>query len=350
MASKLRNMSSHKIIAVFLMIGSIQLAVTKPVKRGPPQVDTVEGGSPEAIPETGLAYDLYLRQVVEVLERDAGFKEKLEKANVSDITNGNIALHLEMVNHTVRTALDELKRREFARLQDLARLQMQVVGHKGMKNIEIPGHLDVRNPHSFEVEDLKNLIFKTTADLEELDKRRRKEFKEYEMEKEYEKKEHLSHLSEEERRQEESRLEELKKKHADHPKLNHPGSKDQFEEVWDKVDHLEDQQFNPKTFFYTHDLNGDMSWNVEEVDAVLQLELDKIYDSGKTDEDDPIEREEEMNRMREHIFNEMDTDKNWSISIEEFLHYTGKAGEKPEFEKDDGWKTVDEETAFTDEE
>lgn len=35
--------------------------------------------------QTGLAYDLYLRQVVEVLETDPGFREKLEKANVSDI-------------------------------------------------------------------------------------------------------------------------------------------------------------------------------------------------------------------------------------------------------------------------
>lgn len=42
------------------------------------------------------------------------------------------------------------------------------------------------------------------------------------MEKEFEKKEHLNQLSEEDKKKEEARLEELKKKHAEHPKLNHP--------------------------------------------------------------------------------------------------------------------------------
>ena len=34
---------------------------------------------------TGLQYDAYLRQVVEVLESDDDFRQKLETANVSDI-------------------------------------------------------------------------------------------------------------------------------------------------------------------------------------------------------------------------------------------------------------------------
>ncbi|CAL1527666.1 unnamed protein product [Lymnaea stagnalis] len=279
------------------------------------------------------------------------------------LNSGKIAMYLEMVNHTVRTTLDELKRREMARLQDLARLQMQGMsgtevimnamnrrGPGGMRNFEIPGHIDVRNPHSFEMKDLENLIKKTTSDLEELDKRRREEFKEYEMEKEFEQKEHLKVLSEEERKKEEARIEELKKKHAQHPKLNHPGSKDQFEEVWDKVDHLEDQEFNPKTFFYKHDINGDMEWSIEEVDAVLQLELDKVYDSKNSPtEDDPYERQEEMNRMREHVFLEMDKDRNMRISFQEFIDYTGSQGQNKEFQKDDGWKTIDEEPVFSEE-
>ena len=34
---------------------------------------------------TGLEYDMYLRQVVEVLESDDEFRKKLETANISDI-------------------------------------------------------------------------------------------------------------------------------------------------------------------------------------------------------------------------------------------------------------------------
>lgn len=37
------------------------------------------------------------------------------------------------------------------------------------------------------------------------------------------------------------------KKH--HEKVNHPGSKDQLEEVWKEEDHLEEEKFDPHTFF-----------------------------------------------------------------------------------------------------
>lgn len=38
-------------------------------------------------------------------------------------------------------------------------------------------HLDHGNPHTFEIEDLKRLIKKTTADLQAADKKREQEFK-----------------------------------------------------------------------------------------------------------------------------------------------------------------------------
>ncbi len=44
------------------------------------------------------------------------------------------------------------------------------------------------------------------------------------------------------------------------------------------------------------------------------------------------EREEEMERMREHVFRESDTDKNKLISFDEFLAET----KREEFEKDPG--------------
>jgi len=44
------------------------------------------------------------------------------------------------------------------------------------------------------------------------------------MMKEHERREHLKTLDEEDRKKEEEHYEELKKKHADHPKVNHPVS------------------------------------------------------------------------------------------------------------------------------
>ncbi len=47
--------------------------------------------------------------------------------------------------------------------------------------------------------------------------------------------------------------------------------------------------FDPRTFFNLHDLNGDGFWNAEELEALFQLELDKVYNETNPD-DDPRER------------------------------------------------------------
>lgn len=65
---------------------------------------------------------------------------------------------------------------------------------------------------------------KATKDLENYDKERHDEFKKYEMMKEHNRREHLKTLDEDGRRKEEEHYEELRKKHADHPKINHPVS------------------------------------------------------------------------------------------------------------------------------
>ena len=117
----------------------------------------------------------------------------------------------------------------------------------------MPGHIDVSN-HRFDVEYLKKLIKSTTNDLEEADKQRRDDFKKYEMEKKFEKEERLRHISDEEaRKKEEQRLAELEKKHKDHEKLKHPMTKDQLEEVWEEQDHMQPEDWDPKTFFAMHD-------------------------------------------------------------------------------------------------
>ena len=62
-----------------------------------------------------------------------------------------------------------------------------------------------------------------------------------------------------------------KKKH--HPKVNHPGSVDQLEEVWEDVDHLEADQFNPKSFFKLHDVNSDGLLDEGEIEAIMLKEV-----------------------------------------------------------------------------
>lgn len=184
-----------KLTIPLLVIGILQVCYA------PPVTQNKEKGKAE--PESDgledyMEYHRYLREVVNALESDPEFRQKLEKANEDDIRSGKIAHELEFVSHNVRTRLDEIKRTELERLRQLMEKKRQL---QESNDVEDPTHhhLDHANPHTFEIEDLKKLIAKTTEDLAEADKKRREEFKEYEMQKEFEKQQKLNSTTGEER-------------------------------------------------------------------------------------------------------------------------------------------------------
>lgn len=262
-------------------------------------------------PDTGLYYDEYLKQVIDVLETDNHFREKLQKADIEEIKSGRLSRELDLVSHHVRTKLDELKRQEVARLRMLIKAKLDSLQDTGIDHhalLKQFDHLNHLNPDKFESTDLDMLIKAATSDLEHYDKARHEEFKKYEMMKEHERREYLKTLTEEKRKEEESKFEEMKKKHGNHPKVNHPGSKDQLKEVWEETDGLDPNDFDPKTFFKLHDVNGDGFLDEQELEALFTKELEKVYDP-KNEEDDMVEMEEERLRMREHVMNEVDTNK-----------------------------------------
>ena len=168
------------------------------------------------------------------------------------------------------------------------------------------------------------------------------------MEKKFEKEMRLNAINDTaERKVVQEEMEKLEFKHRQHDKLKHPMTKDQLEEVWEEQDHMDPQDFDPRTFFAMHDLDGNGQWDENEVRILFKKELDKAYDPNAP-EDDMREREEEMERMREHVFKESDKDKNRMISYDEFLAET----QRDEYNKDEGWETLDEdeEDIFTEEE
>ncbi|XP_060705686.1 nucleobindin-2-like isoform X1 [Hemiscyllium ocellatum] len=300
--------------------------------------------------DTGLYYDRYLREVIDVLETDTHFREKLQTADVEDIKSGKLSTELDLVSHHIRTRLDELKRQEVSRLRMLIRAKMDAeqgenvqIDHLNLlKQIE---HLDPKNSHTFEARDLELLIRAATKDLENYDQAHHEEFKRYEMLKEHERREYLKTLDGEKRQMEEARFKELKLKHKEHPKVNVPGSRDQLKEVWEETDGLDPNEFDPKTFFKLHDTNSDGVLDEQELEALFTKELEKVYDP-KNEEDDMMEMEEERLRMREHVMNEVDTNKDRLVSLEEFLRST----EKKEFLQPEEWETLDETQIYTEEE
>ncbi|KAM3968623.1 nucleobindin 1 isoform 2-T2 [Aphomia sociella] len=293
--------------------------------------------------EEYMEYHRYLKEVVQALESDPDFRERLEKADVEDVRSGKIADQLDFVSHNVRTKLDEIKRRELERLRHLATKQFELDNNLDTHMGKVPTneHLDHANPHTFEVKDLKKLIMKTTADLEAADMQRKEEFKEYEMQKEFEKHQKLEGMDETQKKEynDKVKVEENAIKH--HQPLHHPGSKQQLEEVWEKQDHM-DQQFDPKVFFMMHDVDGNGAWDADEVKALFIKELDKLYGPGGPNKD-LHERAEEMERMREHVFKENDKNHDGLIDYHEFIMETQKAN----FNQDEGWKSLDENQIYT---
>ncbi|CAL1603816.1 unnamed protein product [Knipowitschia caucasica] len=328
-----------------MCLEAVPISIDKTKVKEPEQVET-----PPASVDTGLHYDRYLREVIDFLEKDQHFREKLHNTDMEDIKQGKLAKELDFVGHNVRTKLDELKRQEVNRLRTLIKAKQDIEGGNDMavdhqallKQFE---HLNHMNPHTFEVDDLDRLIKSATKDLENYDKERHEEFKQYEMMKEHDRLEHLKTLNDEERKKEEEHYEEMKKKHADHPKVNHPGSQTQLKEVWEEADGLDPEDFDPKTFFNIHDTNDDGFFDEKELEALFTKELEKIYDPAN-EEDDMVEMEEERLRMREHVMNEVDTNKDRLVSLEEFLIAT----KKKEFLEPDSWETLEQNQAYTDEE
>uniref|UniRef100_A0A4W4FB16 EF-hand domain-containing protein n=1 Tax=Electrophorus electricus TaxID=8005 RepID=A0A4W4FB16_ELEEL len=300
--------------------------------------------------DTGLHYDRYLREVVDFLEKDPHFREKLHNTDMEDIKQGKLAKELDFVSHHVRTKLDELKRQEVNRLRTLIKAKQDIEGGRGLKIdhqalLKQFEHLNHMNPHTFEVDDLDRLIKSATHDLENYDKERHDEFKRYEMMKEHDRRERLKTLDEDARKKEEEHYEQMRRKHAEHPKINHPGSQDQLKEVWEEADGLDPDDFDPKTFFNLHDTNGDGYFDEQELEALFTKELEKIYDPTQ-EEDDMVEMEEERLRMREHVMNEVDTNKDRLVSLDEFIIAT----KRKEFLEPDAWDTLEQNPIYTEEE
>ncbi|XP_038608148.1 nucleobindin-1 [Tachyglossus aculeatus] len=305
---------------------------------------------PTDTPDTGLYYHRYLQEVINVLETDGHFKEKLQAANAEDIKNGKLSRELDFVSHHIRTKLDELKRQEVSRLRMLLKAKMDAMQEQEVQVDHLSllkqfDHLDPQNQHRFEARDLELLIQTATRDLAQYDAAHHAEFKRYEMLKEHERRQYLDSLGSERRREEERRLQEQQKRHRQHPRVNVPGSRAQLQEVWEETDGLDPAEFNPKTFFRLHDTNSDGVLDEQELEALFTKELEKVYDP-KNEDDDMREMEEERLRMREHVMKNVDTNHDRLVTLDEFLSST----QRKEFAEAEGWETVEEQPVYTEEE
>lgn len=94
---------------------------------------------------------------------------------------GKIADHIDDLSPDVFNELTKAKLAELDRLRE--QIDSDLKKHGDASKIEIPDHIDIYNWEKFHKEDLRKLILKTVSHMEEIDKQRREQFKEYEMKK-----------------------------------------------------------------------------------------------------------------------------------------------------------------------
>jgi len=307
-----------------MIVGIITLLIALANGRATKREEQKEGPAVDEPIDTGLFYDEYLQKVIKVLEEDPEFREKMANVNFEEIKVATFSKELNNVAKHVRDKLDDIKRKEIDRIRKLLKAKSQMaegkkINHKQLIN-EMAGHLDHFNADTFQAKDLEKLIDQATNDLKEYDVERHEKFKEYEMQKALEEELKMSKMNELEKKQYEENLIKKKKAHKKQAQnLPHPFSRKFLLDIWNTYDHLKGEDFQPKTFFMLHDVNGDKYLDAYELEAIFQYELDKIYDP---ENDDLREMEEERANMREHVMKEVDTDKDGAVSLDEFIKYT----------------------------
>jgi len=330
-------------LVILLIFGLVQQHVAPPVEKQKKEFEDNMRGNTDGLSHEQAQdqeYFRYLTQIVGELEKDAKFKAKLNNASEDDIKSGKIADFFPEVDVSIRRKLDEIKRMEVEYQRDLVRQKKDhMAGIE--RNYWNPIHHD--NKDSFEMADLKKLLSKHNDMMSEQDKKRKEDFKKHEMDKEHERREKQKNMSEEERKKDD---EEYKQHHEQkHESMHEPGHKKQLEEVWEKEDGLDPDSFDPRTFFNLHDKNNDGHLDTYELETMFLNDLDKVYNESDPNTDKQ-EREEEMERMREHVLKNMDTDKDGLVSYDEFIAET----KDTDFDKDEEWKPLTEEEQFSDEE
>jgi len=305
----------------------------------------VTGDPQEQVPLP--TWDHYLKQITSVTINDenAAFRDFMHKLNEVDRVGdweeewaNRVADAFEkLISENSKRHLNEIKKKEVSAIR---RRLMQGKKNQNQNNSELPTHLDMTNPR-FTGQDLRMLIMANSNHVKKFTELRERDFQRYEMEKRFLEEQRLRHIKDDEQRKaEQERLEAVKAGQANR-KIKHPLTEDTAKEVWEEKEQLPKDEFNPKTFFALNDLDSNGLLDMEEVRRLLHKELENSYDKGS--QPDEREKREEMERMREHIYNEIDRNRDMMIDYSEFAQ-----GLEDKKDIDKNWETIDNEPVFDD--
>ncbi|CAH8830568.1 unnamed protein product [Trichobilharzia szidati] len=273
-------------------------------------------------------YKHYLEEAPKSLHLDPETLASLKTLLAGNITAAD---YIRLWNSSLRDWSDESKRHIVEKLVEARSRQKS---HESDSDSENLG--SKRKPSNME------LVQKAVNRLRELDSLQEKQYEEHVAKEKAERVKQFLELPEEKRAEMIKHFKEEAEKHRKRPKVHQPGSDEQLKEYWEKQEGMERETFNPRTLFSEIDLDGDGHLSVHEVEAVLQRELDKVYDM-KDPEFDPLEEKYDRNKMRQKFMEHYDTNGDYFVSLDEFL----KGIESSYAKRDEDWKTAqDEEDMF----
>merc|ERR550519_940291 len=295
-------------------------------------------------------WDHYLKQITSITINDenAAYRDFIKKLNAEtapDPVDGwgeawadkVVDAFERLVSESSKKQLNEVKKRE------VNAIRRRLIPRKKSQsnNDEMPTHLDMTSLR-FTGQDLKMLIKANNDHVNKFTELREKDFQLYEMEKRFVEEQRLRHIKDEERRKvEQEKMEAMRASQANR-KIKHPLTEDTAKEVWEEKEQLPKDEFNPKTYFALNDLDSNGLLDLEEVRRLLHKELENSYDQ-KEGGHDPRERREEMERMRDHIYKEIDKNRDLMIDYSEFLD-----GLEDKKDINKNWETIDNEPVFND--
>ncbi|RTG88936.1 nucleobindin, partial [Schistosoma bovis] len=184
---------------------------------------------------------------------------------------------------------------------------------------------------------------KVVDQLKKLDTDQEKKYQEHVAKEKSDMVRKFSKFTEEERARMLKSLKEQAEKHKSHPRIYQPVS-------------LKSSDYSSFSYYSTEfimtlttanmmikvNLDGDGYLNIHEVEALLQRELEKVYNPEDPDYD-PWEEKYDQSRMRQKFMERFDTDGDYFVSRDEFLR--GVNQPYPSYDSD--WMTAqDEEDMF----
>ncbi|CAG9535065.1 unnamed protein product [Cercopithifilaria johnstoni] len=285
-----------------------------------------------------VKYMRYLETVLSILQATPQWKEAMQSMTQEEMRGGKIAEMVDKLEPHIIEQLVKAKILELQRLEQEIKDQLDADGG-ATNNIKIPEHLDFNNWETFSQEDLRKLVIKVVADMDELEQQRKQDFKQYEMKKKAEEDHKMAQMIETEREQYIKQMKEQRWRY-EHEPLKHPGSRNQLRKVWEDTDKLDKDTYDPTTLFALHDRNNDGYWSYDELNTIFLPEIEKLNNFSD------LERLEELYRMRDHVMKQMDTDGDHRISLAEFLADREAQEEKP----DQGWEDIGDKEQYTKEE